>query len=133
MKKLLLLLLLFGLVVVPARAEYDYDSWVTSPEALAPFETIINGTIVSIIEQDVDDAGQIPALIIISLDDDRELPIALREYRPQNTPLSVETGWKARFVGAYRGVLPVKSDLGFYIAMPVFETDQLMAVPPERN
>ncbi len=132
MKKLLFLILLV-LMVVPACAEYDYDSWVTSSENLTPFETIINGTIVSIIEQDVDDAGQIPALIIISLDDDRELPIALREYRPQNTPLSVETGWKARFVGAYRGVLPVKSDLGFYIAMPVFETDQLMAVPPERN
>ena len=132
MKKLLFLMLLV-LMVVPACAEYDYDSWVTSPEALAPFETIINGTIVSIIEQDVDDAGQIPALIIINLDDDRELPIALREYRPQNTPLSVETGWKARFVGAYRGVLPVKSDLGFYISLPVFETDQLMAVPPERN
>lgn len=133
MKKLLFLMLLLVLMVVPACAEYDYDSWVTSSEALTPFETIINGTIVSIIEQDVDDAGQIQALIIISLDDDRELPIALQEYRPQNTPLSVETGWKARFVGAYRGVLPVKSDLGFYIAMPVFETDQLMAVPPERN
>lgn len=133
MKKLLFLMLLLVLMIVPACAEYDYDSWVTSPETLAPFETIINGTIVSIIEQDPDETGQIQTLIIINLDDEQALPIVLRNNRESGESLPVYPGWKARFVGQYHGVLPVKSDLGYYIAMPVFETDQLMAVPPERN
>jgi hypothetical protein len=132
MKKLLFLMLLV-LMIVPARAEYDYDSWVTSPETLEQFATIIKGTVISIIEQDVDDAGQISSLIIINLDDEQALPVVLRNNREEGVALPVYPGWKVRFIGQYHGVLPVKSDLGFYIAMPVFETESLIAVPADQE
>ena len=130
MKKLLIALLLVALLVPTALAEDTYTEWVTDSDSYVGTALRVYGVIVEIQDAEPVEPGHLTVYIMVDLYGDETDPIALEYSRPEGVELGLDVGWKTSFIGTHTGLLYLRSELGPYFALPRFEADQILAVPP---